>query len=344
MISEVLEAAIEATIPAGITHIGLVATTIDGDVLVAQSKKPLYGVYVTFPKKRKMEGHSASHTLAHCAAESLGVRLGETIHESSGQHLVGLYPLPSTWVTRNSSSFFFHALVESPTEMASNESFDFHWRTPEMAVRGFESGQADAKHRDLAVLQTALEQCASPYRRILLMLRELHRMGFERLRAPAYDYPLAWRCPIVPASWTNRGHGGTFDDPMPHLRQWFGETAGYHTYTYSSASQQQPFGWEDMVFAQPRELALRFIKEKREVALCGWGPDPEYVQWFEEMLEQTEPNGIITCAFADYGPGLTDHLYTHYCRNQTVPLPPGGYAQPGELEQMVQRLKEKKSG
>ena len=63
------------------------------------------------------------------------------------------------------------------------------------------SSNAASRERDLAVLRHALGMDLCPYRRVLLMLGELHRMGFQRLRAPAYMYGggLSWRCPVIPA-------------------------------------------------------------------------------------------------------------------------------------------------
>ena len=43
------------------------------------------------------------------------------------------------------------------------------------------------------------------------MVRELHQLGFERLRVPAYEYPLAWRCledvPPIVNLWQRVGSG-----------------------------------------------------------------------------------------------------------------------------------------
>jgi hypothetical protein len=336
MITPVLETAIDSAVPAGATHIGLVATDINGRYLVARAKNPLYEVTYTWPEKRLEEGRADSYILAHLAAEALGDYLGETINESLRHPMIGLYPVSGVWGAPNSTGFYFHALVGSSEKAASSDTFDYLWCSQEEASNHFDSSPTTTRNRDQSILTTASQQCASPSRRILLMLRELHRMGFERLRAPAYKSPLAWRCPIVPASWTHRDHGGTFEDPSFHLRELLGETIWHHTYT--SASRQQPFGWKDMVFATPKDLALRFIQEKREIAFSGWGPDPDYVAWFEQMLDLTEPNGIITSNLADHGPGVTDYLYAHSCRNEAVSLPPGGTAVAEEFHAWVQRL------
>ena len=327
MIPELLTEAVDAIAPQGVTHIGFVPTDIDGKVLLCIPHKSVPKVTATFPKKRQLAGEMASRTLERCIAESLG-KAPDSV-----------YPLRGTWITPNSSTYYFVGLVEYPENPASTESGRLLWATPEEATQLIGSSNPMSKLRDLAVLTAAGKECASPHRRILLMLGELHRMGFERLRAPAYDYPLAWRCPIVPAAWTHREHGGTFEDPSAYIRELFGEKSAVLNFTYSSASGQSPFDWTDATFATPRELALRFIKECPAIALAGWGPDREYAAWFERMLEMTAPNGVITSAFADYGPGTTTFLYTHYTRVETVPLPPPGGATEGEFDNMTERLK-----
>ena len=332
MIPKFLTKAVDAIVPQGVTHIGFVPTGIDGRVLLHVPDTPTHKLTATFPKKRLLPGESVSRTLARCIAESLG------------KPPDSLYPLRSTWVTPNSSTYYFVGLVErlDPENLTLTESGRFTWCTPEEATELIKGSNPISKGRDLAVLSAAGKECASPHRRILLMLGELHKVGFERLRAPAYDYPLAWRCPIVPAAWTRKEHGGTFEDPSAYIRELLGEKFAVLNYTYSSASGQSPFGWTDAAFATPRELALRFIKEFPAIALAGWGPDREYVEWFERMLEMTAPNGVITSAFADYGPGEATFLYTHYAAVESVPLPPSGLATPEQFYNMMERLKSQK--
>src|SRR5579871_4423061 len=62
--------------------------------------------------------------------------------------------------------------------------------------------------------------------------------------------------------------------------------------------------------------------------LCGLGPDPIYVRWYEEMLELTEPNGLFY-AYADYSVP-DDYLPTQMLQSAArIPLPP-----PGEVQEM----------
>jgi hypothetical protein len=335
-------------VPAGVTHIGFVGINLEGQYFIAKPKKPLYGVTATFPKTRVQPHETAGRALTRC--------IGEVLDEPDSLyplHNNNPYPVDDTWVTPNSRSYYFLALFESPRSPIVSANFDYHWFTPHLAAQQFQKSPSMAsRQRDSAVLASVQTQCASPYRRILLMLQELHRMGFEKLRAPAYDYPLGWRCPIIPAAWTHKNqmgifdrkpshHGGTFEDPE------FGDLleTEVHSlrYTYYGASKQQPFGWQDMVFATPLELAARFLQAFPEIAVCGWGPDLEYAQWFGRMLEMTYPHGVITAFYADeYGAypdkGISDVLHTHFTAVESVPLPPEGFADPGAFYELKQRL------
>jgi len=120
-----------------------------------------------------------------------------------------------------------------------------------------------------------------------------------------------------------------YDEPFSQMEHWFGVKVCQHG--YSSADGQFPFEWNDAAFITPRELALRFVRERPEIACAGWGPDAEYARWLEEVLEATKPNGLYY-AFAEFEEP-TSHLYTHMTRTDRVPLPPPGWATKEELSE-----------
>ncbi len=318
MIPKELQVAIDSVVPSGVTHIGFVVANVHGQYLVTEPKGHPYGVTATFNKVKVKPDERPSQAVDRC------------LREQVGQGVLGVFPIPVVWSTTNSNGFYFAGMMENNGQPLASQSNRTTWcdlREAEQRIGG--SGNQESWRRDLGLLAAASEMCLSPYRRILLMVSELHRLGFERLRAPAYDYPLAWRCPIVPAYWTLRSHGGMYDDPSSQMEQWFGEEACRHE--YSSASGQYPFGWADTAFDTPRELALRFVRERQEIACAGWGPDREYARWFGEILDMTKPNGLYY-AFAEFEEP-TDHLYTHMTRIDRVPLPPPGWAAEGELSE-----------
>lgn len=312
MIPEGLEAAIDSVVPSGVTHIGFVATNIRGEFLVTEPKGHPYDVSATFSKVKHIAGEPPSRTLGRCLREQIG------------QRPAAVYPVPTVWVGPNSVSYYFGGLLGDIPDfdcLLSSEIYGLCWCSRDAARARIENSKnVGSRQRDLALLSTVATMCLSPYRRVLLMVRELHVMGFERLRAPAYDYPLAWRCPVVPSAWTWRQHGGRFDNVAGDLGRFFGEKPQNHT--YSSASRQQPFGWEDVEFFNPRQLAMRFLMEQPEIAFAGWGPDAEYVDWFRQTLEKTAPNGLYY-AFAEFEDATT-YLYTHCTDVDRIDLPPAG--------------------
>lgn len=246
MLPEGLGAAIDRVVPPGVTHIGSVATNMSGEFLVTEPEGHPYSVTTTFSKVKVVTDEPASRTLGRC------------LREQVGHSPIAIYPIPSIWIGANSTSFYFAGLLGDIMKEECPVSPDIcglrRYGRDSAEQRIKVSKNTTSRERDLALLSTVATMCLSPYRRILLMVRELHLMGFERLRAPAYDYPLAWRCPVVPSAWTWKTHGGQFDDVPSDVEQFLGDKPRRHT--YSSASNQQPFGWLDAAFLSPYELAL----------------------------------------------------------------------------------------
>jgi hypothetical protein len=157
---------------------------------------------------------------------------------------------------------------------------------------------------------------SDPCRDLLLLVRELHLLGYERLRIAPSMSPsgVHWRCSIAPASDILRAHGA-------RLAQ------GSRAASYSSASERAYFGWEDTEGADPRRLAERFIERFPEIAAAGRGADPAYATWYAEMLRSTEPDAL-PIAFADW-PTPDDCMTTVAPAPgpaRRVPLPPPGKA------------------
>jgi hypothetical protein len=127
------------------------------------------------------------------------------------------------------------------------------------------------------------------------MVRELHEMGFERMRAQAFMHSnmhsTCWSCTIVPSICVDREHSGTCDGDMFNLLMAsMGWPCGEPNAT---AGTHHPFGWEDARLDTPYELAQRFLARFRDLTYTCWGPDPMYVQWYEKMLEATAPYGVF---------------------------------------------------
>lgn len=125
-------------------------------------------------------------------------------------------------------------------------------------------------------------------RRVLLMVGELHRLGYQLLRiAPgmASSGP-SWRCLIVPNVYTSAHHGAMLHDAEDSLLSW-GDAA-----RYSTADEGRYFGWPDAADLTPQELAHRFLGEFPTLAKLGEGSDWAYAGWYQEMVRLTAPANI----------------------------------------------------
>ena len=310
MIPEGVPEAADAVVPAGVSHIGLVATNVAGEFLVTEPQGHPYGVSAIFSKVKVHDGELPSETLLRC------------IRERVGQAPESVYPIPVVWTTSSSTHYYFAGMVRVEGTQDATGPPGLRWLTRELAEQRIRGSQNQtSRARDLGLMGSVAEMCLSPYRRVLLMVRELHLMGFERLRAPAYEYPLAWRCPVVPATWTYVEHGGRFAPPRHRLSELLPGTQWYPE--YSSSSGQRPFGWSDVAFAGPRGLATRFLQEYREIALAGWGPDAAYADWFHKMLEATSPNGLIS-SFSDHDEPKEGYIQALMAPARSFPVPPPG--------------------
>lgn len=319
---EVVEA-VDVGVPAGISHIGFVATSAAGEFLVTEPQGHPNGVSATFSKVKVGVGERPLQALIRC------------LRQRVGQAALSVFPVPAVWVSTNSRGYYFAGLLKDENLPSPENMTGLRWLPRDRAEREIRKSQNLASRtRDLGLLEAVANMCLSPYRRVLLMVRELHLIGFERLRAPAYEYPVSWRCPVVPATWTYREHGGRFAGHHPSLGRLLEETSLDHT--YSSAAGQHPFGWTNATFATPQELARKFLRERREIAFAGWGPDPQYAEWFRRMLEATKPNGLIS-AFSDYDEAA-DYLYALEAPVRTIPLPPPGLASQAEFDDFDRRF------
>ena len=125
------------------------------------------------------------------------------------------------------------------------------------------------------------------YRKVLLMVGELHKRGYERLRiSPGVARSgVYWRCFI-----TFAGNDGKVVPPYKEedLKAF-----------YTSALEDAYFGWEDTAGATVSQLADKFIERFPQICARAKGLDPAYAAWYQEMLRRSEPNGLPV-TFADY--------------------------------------------
>ena len=146
-------------------------------------------------------------------------------------------------------------------------------------------------------------------RRLLHMVTELHRMGYEQARIAPGVAPsgLFWRLSVTAASNTEPDNGALMRD--------FSRGANY-----SSGAGAEYFGWTDASADSPVELAKKFVERFPDIAAEARGRDPEYVRWYQEMVAATEPDGLVY-AYADW-PGREDRLELFYGSSTDVILLP----------------------
>lgn len=152
-----------------------------------------------------------------------------------------------------------------------------------------------------------------PHRVVLLMVYELHRLGYQRLRIEPGMSPsgMYWRCALASAAHFSAAYGaGIVNRDAPVAR-------------YGSGQDRAYFGWEDAADDTSQELAYKFVERFPEVCAQSWGQDWAYAGWYMELLRLTEPSGApIVYADWDLDPGVVSVIGD--TANDTVALPPSG--------------------
>lgn len=131
--------------------------------------------------------------------------------------------------------------------------------------------------------------------RLLAMVHELHKAGYQKLRIYPGMAPSGchWRCDILAVSEI---------DPATHrpLKPQSVEAR------YSSSQKRAYFGWTDAGDDSARELAVKFIARFPALIEAGRGADWPYAGWFTQMLGFAEQSHLPTF-YADYLVTLPPH-------------------------------------
>ena len=125
--------------------------------------------------------------------------------------------------------------------------------------------------------------------RLIAMVHELHKAGYQRIRicpamAPSGVY---WRCTISDAA--NLG-----DDGLG-----FRDDADGRVVRYSSGQGAKYFDWPDGHRLTARELARRFLHAFPLIAENGAGRDWAYAGWLTDVLGYAE-HGKFIYFYGDY--------------------------------------------
>lgn len=160
--------------------------------------------------------------------------------------------------------------------------------------------------------------------RVIRMVSELHRMGYQRARIMPFEYPLAYRVYIGPAEIFSARNYAYFEATEDECY------AGY-----SSASDNHYFDWPDATADSARALADKFVQRFPAIISRCAGGDWAYAGWLADLLGVLEKNPgrlpIVMSEFMDPAGEALHQLplrqygscaYDDGTREMTFDLPP----------------------
>jgi hypothetical protein len=136
--------------------------------------------------------------------------------------------------------------------------------------------------------------------RVIRMVSELHRMGYQRLRLMPYFHPNAWRLAVAPKElFSDRNGAFIAHDRLGNER----------VAIYSAAGGGEGyFDWTDARSDDARALAEKFITRLPAIAECGKGRDWEYAGWVSELVGFLELGDWLPAVYWEYMKGSPDDL------------------------------------
>lgn len=163
------------------------------------------------------------------------------------------------------------------------------------------------------IADPTVRRCA----RVLRMVHELHRLGYQRLRIIPYFGPMQhWRCAVTHAGAVLTTHGAWGPD---------GDGCAY----YSDSAKNEYFGWHDAKADTAAQLAAKFVERFPALTRQGTGRDWVYVGWFCELMTYAD-RGELPYLFLEFsGPNDPRFMPTTAFLDSGLPLPPGGELAPG---------------
>lgn len=125
--------------------------------------------------------------------------------------------------------------------------------------------------------------------RLIAMVHELHKAGYQRIRILPFMAPngIHWRCTICDAGCLAP------DGLRPHAAE------EDRLARYTSADGARYFGWSDGPTLTARMMAYRFLDRFPLIAQHGVGRDWTYAGWLTDVLGRAE-HGSFVVFHADY--------------------------------------------
>lgn len=118
--------------------------------------------------------------------------------------------------------------------------------------------------------------------RVIRMVSELHRMGYQGLRIMPYGYPLGWRLAIAPRATFSALHGAVMESELSASP------------TYSGAGDGNLyFNWRDAQTDTAYGLARKFVERFEQTVIRGQGRDWAYAGWLLELVGRIEGENLL---------------------------------------------------
>lgn len=164
---------------------------------------------------------SAPHGHPCKVSRPAGERIEDAAARWPGEEVVAaalsIHPIRGDRDAPQGKGAYFAVLITEQTDSVSSDGADLHWRTNAEARAALNaSANATSGRRALGLLDSVGRMRLSPYRSGPLMVRELHLLGFERLRAICcIGEDGTWRCRVAPAAWVGScGHPSFCSAPV----------------------------------------------------------------------------------------------------------------------------------
>jgi hypothetical protein len=169
--------------------------------------------------------------------------------------------------------------------------------------------------------------------RVLAMVGELHRRGYQKLRVMPFMSPSgnAWRCWIGPDTLYYRNHGAYLcDTGYSEEVQSTSLNARYTT------GADHYFDWQDADHDDARKLADKFLARFSRLAGQGEGWSYAYAGWYQRLLGLAD-RGWMPVVLSDDSTSSYKKINLHDLRPEdwrtgnlktpSLPLPPAGKLQ-----------------
>lgn|GEM_PF-661300 len=175
------------------------------------------------------------------------------------------------------------ALMTSLEDGVSSARFRTSWKTVL-----YNTAQRYAwKPSEVPVRRISLEPVADPLirrcTRVIAMVHELHKAGYQRLRMVPMESPSGayWRCVIT--------YEENIEDDGYRIIQWDDERVA----AYSSGQDAKYFNWDDSESLNARQLAQRFLERFPDISERGRGRDWANAGWVADVLGEAEQGELV---------------------------------------------------